>query len=93
MKPIHPQIQKYWEDHFNQEILLSSSNSICGISMGLGLGDKIVATTYAVLKIWFPYEKDNPRFLHLQDDDWVYFLNGSQDEETMLRMLKLRAFL
>lgn len=63
MKPIHPQIQKYWEDHFGQEMM--SSNSVCTISMGLGLGDKIVATTYAVLKIWFPYEKDDPRFLHL----------------------------
>jgi hypothetical protein len=94
---IHPEIQKFWEKSTGR--LVYGSGDMYWLDTNDDKGDlsnssRMVAIKYSAIKTLDRTGKFLSVLPVLQDDDWVYpFAGGPRDEATMLRLIKLKAFL
>lgn len=87
---INPEIKEFFETFHGKKAKLSESGFMYHLELDSG-GSVMVALKYGMVKLIPSWKKDLP---DLNDEDWVYPFNGKlNDEATMLKYLKLKAFL
>jgi hypothetical protein len=92
---MHPDIKAHWEKFYGRKAYSSGDIWwICADDNPLSSSGRMIAIKYSGLKILDKAGKYTSFLSNPKPDDWVYpFLGGPRDEATMLRMLKLKAFL
>lgn len=93
---MNQEIKEYWEKFHGRKA--DVNGHICWIKSSddpNSAGGFIVAMKYSALKELNKSGRYNDTHLsHLKDDDWTYPFNEEiNDEATMLRLIKLKAFL
>jgi len=88
---LHPEIRKFWEDHYKKDILENVNPKYYYLfPLGGMNGVIIIAMPLEVAKI---VNNDNSDLSKFSKDELVYFWKGLYTEIEMLKLIKLKAFL